>query len=63
MNKYEVGYEDELIGVYYAENEEEAKQLCKDDMCSIMAREINWKPETSTRDRLHKGLIVNKEKL
>lgn len=59
MNKYEVGYEDELIGVYYAENEEEAKQLCKDDMCSILAKEINWKPETSSRDRLYKGLIIN----
>lgn len=59
INKYEVGYEDEIIGVYYAESEEEAKQLCRDDMRSIMAMECKFKPTTSARDRM-KGMVVRK---
>ena len=51
--RFEVGYHDEMIGVYEGDTEEEAKQACKDDMAAN-----NFKPDTPLRERLN-GLIAN----
>lgn len=51
MRKFEIGYEDECLGVFYGENEQEAIAEMKDYMASY-----NFKPDT--KDRLRKGLII-----
>jgi hypothetical protein len=35
MNKYDVGFEDCLIGCYIAESEEEAIQQCKSELLQL----------------------------
>lgn len=56
MNKYEVGYDDEMIGIYYAESAEEAREECCDDMASVFN---DFKPDTPARERIN-GLIARK---
>ncbi len=49
---FAVGYDDELIGIYYAENQEKAIQDCKNEMSAN-----NFEPDTPAKDRL-RGLIA-----
>jgi hypothetical protein len=56
MKKYEVGYDGELIGVYYAFSKEDAIRQCKADMSWF-----HFKPDTPARDRLL-GMIANEVK-
>ena len=58
MHRYEVGYEDEMIGVYYAETEQEAKDLCRED---ILAGKLafGFVPDTPVRERL-RGYIASR---
>ena len=55
MNRYEVGYEDEMIGIYEGKDEIEAIQNCKLDM-----KLNNFKPDTPPKIRLLKGMIAVK---
>lgn len=54
MNKYEVGYIGEIIGVYYADTEAEAIAECNADM-----RANRFVPDTPASDRM-RGMIANK---
>ncbi|HQJ57173.1 MAG TPA: hypothetical protein PLH46_05980 [Caldisericia bacterium] len=55
MNRYEVGYEDEMIGIYYGKDELEAIQNCKKDI-----KQSNFIPDTPFKNRVLKGMIANK---
>ena len=55
MNKFEVGYEDEMIGIYYGDDELEAIQNCKRDI-----KQNNFKPDTPIKERMLKGMIANR---
>ena len=60
LKKFEVGYEDEMIGIYYDETEAGAKRQCLDDIGSSGNRYgYKFVPDTSVSDRLRKGLIAN----
>lgn len=54
MNKYEVGYGGEFIGVYSAESQEEAIQECKQEISNS-----DFNPDTSAKDRVMGGMIAN----
>lgn len=54
MNRYEVGYEDEMIGIYFGNDKLEAIKNCKKDM-----KETNFKPDTPLKVRLLQGMIAN----
>lgn len=54
QDRYEVGYEGDLIGVYRADSPGEAMQLCRKEM-----QNSNFTPATTGPDRL-KGLIAVK---
>lgn len=55
MNRYEVGYEDEMIGIYYGKDELESIQNCKKDI-----KENNFKLDTPIKNILLKGMIANR---
>ena len=52
MKRFEVGYPDEMIGVYSGDTAEQAIHECKEDMVAN-----NFKPDTPFKERL-KGLIA-----
>lgn len=56
MNKYEVGYENEFIGIYYGQTDLDAIQECRDDMASVFN---DFTPDTPVRERLN-GLFARK---
>ena len=53
-NKYEVGFNDEFIGVYYADSELEAIKLCKSEMF-----QAKFEPDTPKKERHDFGMIAN----
>lgn len=60
MKKYMVGYEDEPIGIYWAETPEEAIQECRAEISHSKLR-YGFKFEVETKDRLTQknGKIVS----
>ena len=52
MKRFEVGYEDEMIGVYSAQTQLEAIQLCKEDIASS-----GFNPTTPVNERV-RGMIA-----
>lgn len=54
MKRYEVGYEDEMIGIYFGKDKLEAIQNCK-----IQMKENNFIPDTPLKVRLLQGMIAN----
>lgn len=53
MKKFEVGYVDEMIGVYSGDTKEEAIQACREDILAS-----NFKPDTPAKDRLNQLIAV-----
>lgn len=57
VKRYEVGYEDEMIGVYEGETPEEAIAACRAELYDDVSH--SFRPETPARERRRQGMIAN----
>lgn len=58
IEKFEVGYEDEMIGVYYDETEDGAINQCRNDMGTCQIRYgFKFTPDTPPKARIN-GLFA-----
>lgn len=60
MNKYELGYEDEFIGIYYGNTEEEALASYREDKVNASLRGIEVELDTPVRERIGSKMIIRK---
>jgi hypothetical protein len=59
VKKFEVGYEDEMIGIYYSETEDGAIKQCREDMGASEVRYgVKFQSNTAKDKRLYPGLFA-----